>query len=64
MHTVKTNGQGKIIKLLGQTLIMSSLIHVLLHFQASSSPSCYSPALSRRRLGDDPHVCGLSSVAA
>jgi len=37
---------------------------MLLHFQASSSVPCYSPAVPSRGLGDDVHVYGLSSVAA
>lgn len=43
---------------------MSSLICTLLHFQVSSSLTYYSPALPRRGLGGDLHVCELSSVAA
>lgn len=55
MYIVGRNGQGKIIMFLGQTLIMSSLTQMLLHFQDSSSLPCYNPILPCGGLGDDPY---------
>lgn len=47
----------------GQALIMSSLTCTLLHLQVPSSVPCYNPVLPSSRLGDDPYVCRLYSVA-
>lgn len=65
MHIVERNEQDKIIMVLGQTLIISSLTCMLLHFQVSSSVPCYKSVLPSRGLGmiirDDPCVWTLQS---